>query len=54
MQRYQAIGEIEPEMRKKLEGEVARTGRLYKWRNRLLFVGFLILVAARFTAFSWW
>jgi hypothetical protein len=50
LQDYKALSELTPEIRKKLDHASTQAGRWYKCRNRLLFVGFSVLVSARFAA----
>jgi hypothetical protein len=47
---YEALSEITPDIREKLDHASTQGGRWYKWRNRLLFIGFSALVVARFAA----
>jgi len=50
MQTYKALSHVAPEIGKKLDHAEKQAARWYKWRNSLLLVGFLILVAARLVA----
>lgn len=47
---YEALSEITPDIREKLDHASTQGDRWYKWRNRLLFIGFSALVVARFAA----
>ena len=49
-QKYEALSQRALGIQKKLDDAAAQAGRWYKWRNRLLLTGFLILVAARLAA----
>ena len=44
MQHYKALSEVTPEIRKNLDHAAAEAGRWYKRRNRLLLIGFSVLV----------
>ena len=53
MNNYQALSEIAPEIRANMDYAADKSGNWYKWRNRFLFAGFLVLVAARFAVLFW-
>jgi hypothetical protein len=51
MGKYKALSETCPEIRRQMDSAADRAGRWYEWRNRLLVVGFLVLVAGRGSIF---
>lgn len=50
MQEHTNLGVIAPRIQNQLEQARAKMGRWYKWRNRLLFCGFAVLVLSRLAA----
>ncbi|HTA43225.1 MAG TPA: hypothetical protein VK789_12305, partial [Bryobacteraceae bacterium] len=53
MSNYESLSGILPEIRNNLDHAATKAADWYKWRNRLLFTGFAVLVSARLAALFW-
>jgi hypothetical protein len=53
MQHYRELSSVTPDIQKKLGHAKTKAERWYRWRNRLLFIGFSVLVASRFATLFW-
>lgn len=51
--RYNALTNLTPAIKAQLDKAADKAGQWYKWRNRLLFVGFALLLASRVTVLIW-